>query len=542
MGSSVSFETQKKAAQHLAFSRDQLRCDLMLRGFDRLVPQPESKLDADGIDEDDDFDSDSNSTDSEPDSSDHMNDVIMDDAGDAQIGIYNIPMAIASRLSFEEQNAVQNFEFVHSIPENMNISEGAQDQREGEEFMEDVAHTQSEERSSETCAYPDPEASEMVPPRTPILSHAELPLRSIEFDSPKNDTNETQDDAVQDLEADLSDITHLLRMYAELPLSPVESDSPNTTSNLTTDAEMQDSEDIPDISFPPQSADADATNTTTDQTEDGELPNTSTHLLHGKLWWQDFDNRLQVKQYITPPPVNDLFILPYPNSHAQHGGRSSDSIQCPLPPGTTEEVECHGTIPALSESQHLAASGTSSADKNQMPSLPEQPSAQESTPPATPTVSGEQDKGDDAVLNMIMEETKTMEAEAEATRAKIEQRRTRCRAHNASDPEHYNRLGYCRGIRRYAALALSRGDSRLHTRERVQAIRAERFSMPPWKKHCVWQRSLLVKETMVTPLLDHRGEQKTWYICHEGKGMTGGDLHTSRFKYCALCEGNCKGR
>jgi hypothetical protein len=134
-----------------------------------------------------------------------------------------------------------------------------------------------------------------------------------------------------------------------------------------------------------------------------------------------------------------------------------------------------------------------------------------------------------------------MEAEAETSRAKRERRRIRCRVHNALDAEHHHRSQICRS-RPLCVAPVSMREPRPYTKEKIQSIRAERFSMPLWKKHCVWQRSLLVKETRLMPLLNNRRLHKTYSIYHEGKGVTGGDLETARWKYCNLCAGNCNGR
>jgi hypothetical protein len=319
MGSSISFKSQKKAAKHLAFARDRLRSEFMLRGIDRNIPLPQSLQNFN--DEKKDSDTDSDSTDSEIDSVDHTDDGIIGDEGEAQPRAYTIiPTVVSSQLSLEEQHAIRNFEFVHSTFDNLDLPEGAQGQRDSEEFMEDIAQTQSEGQAT-THTYPNPEASELCPPPTPILSHAELPLPSIEMDTPDNEIKELPDAAMQDWEdGDLSDITHTLGT-GDHPLSPAESNAIENIIGRMTDAVMQDPEnrhllDIPNPGLPLSSMKIDEPDNTTSETtdaimedsEDGDLSH-SARLLHDKSWWQEFENWLQDRQCIAQTPVSDLLLF-----------------------------------------------------------------------------------------------------------------------------------------------------------------------------------------------------------------------------------------
>lgn len=563
MESNAALKRQRKAASYLEQKRAILRLRCRLKGIHKQIPEPGEEMERAR-------DPDATNSDSEDTGNGHM-----DGSEDTQPRFYNIPPAIASQLSLE-QHAMQNFDFIHTTPEDIELAEKVQNERdvqEEEELMEGIEQTHLGEQSPETYTYPDPRDSEMVPPPTPRLSHAELPLPSIEIDVPDNTTNETRDVVMEESDdEDLSDITHLLRDHAELPRPSIELEESNNATDQSKDTAMQDSDDgdlsnVPDnelslISFEtetPVKATDETSDEVTEESVDACLSNII-RTMRDQPWWSEVQDWVLNKRWPSLLRVGDDFDLPDPNSKRQLevASRISSSAHCSRSPQRNSNLREHVRI--WRSGQCLKDCWLSNPDRKQIASLasvtihqdgsiesetlPEQSPAAEPASPK-PTETAKPDFVLHPALEYIRGYTKSLEAEAQTTRAEDEKTHVLCRAHGAplSEHVHGSNLCYLPGMRGYVyPNPASERCRRRFSQQEVHSYKCSRFFDPPWKKFVVWQRSLLAKETRLMPTQNDRGEQRTWTLFHEGAGVTGGDPDHLGFKHCNQCEGLCEGR
>ncbi|PMD66464.1 uncharacterized protein K444DRAFT_606763 [Hyaloscypha bicolor E] len=167
--------------------------------------------------------------------------------------------------------------------------------------------------------------------------------------------------------------------------------------------------------------------------------------------------------------------------------------------------------------------------------LPEQAPAAEPATHAASSEFTEEEEVPDRVLELFMEDLEEMEANVLA-QAETE-RRLLCRKHKALASNHHYTWGSPsspatprlekRGITRMKG-------QRPYTEKEFQAIRKLRKTLPPWKKHAVWSRSLLCVETRLG------GEWGPFRSFHTRRGPTGGDPRLPYWRHCNYCGNGCK--
>ena len=562
--SNAALKRQRMAASYLEQKRAILRLRCRLKGIHKQIPEPGEEMECAR-------DPDDTNSDPEDTGNEHM-----DSSEDTQPRVYNIPPVIASHLSLEKQHAIQNFDFIHTTPEDIELAERVQNERgvqEEEELMEGIEQTHLGEQSPETYTYPDPRDSEMVPPPTPRLSHAELSLPSIEIDVPDSTTNETPDVVMEESDdGDLSDITHLMRDHAELPRPSIESKESNNATDQTKDTAMQDSDDgdlsnVPNnelslISFEaetPVKATNETSDNVTEESVDACLSNTI-QTMRDQPWWSEVQDLVLNKWCPSLLRVGDDFGLPDPDSKGQPevASRISSSPHCSRSPQRKSNLREHVRIwrsgqctkdcwlsnPDRKRIASLASVTIHQDGSIESETLPEQSPAAEPASPE-PTETAKPDFVLHPALECIRGYMKFLEAEAQTARAEDKKTQVLCRAHGVplSEHVHGSNLCYLPGMRSYVyPNPASERCRRRFSRQEVHSYKCSRFFDPPWKKFAVWQRSLLAKETRLMPTQNDKGEQRTWTLFHEGAGVTSGDPDHLGFKHCNLCEGLCKGR
>jgi hypothetical protein len=459
-------------------------------GSKKVVPEPvyppgsSSSSESDGN-----IDSDSTETETDTEPSDHENDVVMGDAEDGNLGKDNVPTEMAGHPSTEEQKTIRNFNPLYDAVEEMEIL-GVRDEKEDED-MDKV-----DQIETEAYVYPDPQISEMVPPRTPRLSHVELPLPLIKIDTAEGGTNEIPSAAMEESgDGDLSNVTHLM------PLFPKNVASYDNASDHKRDITMQDYED-----------------------RDGTLSNSINSDVSDSFMQVDTSQAMASNSTDAAPHESeevDLSDIPHRVSEQPWWPEVQETLR------TEGRLKSRIPLPSLNQTLSLGRVAVHRDGFTQFPlaemraeSLAELSPAVERITPITSTAYSKQQEVADRTLTIFMEDMEKMEEEV-LTRFYAEEK-LRCRAHNQLHSEHTDPYLFMRRRRRSLSEEEIRG-VRPYCLEDIQIIRKYRFKLPRWKRYAVWNRTFLSTETRLTPPQDESGKYGTCLKFHIGRGPTGGD-------------------
>jgi hypothetical protein len=579
MGRTASPANRRPAARYLAHARNELRFHSVKTGRNKIIPQPVF-LEMLGEESEENIDSDStSSSDTDTTLTDPDIEAYMRDAEGTQTGRPDISEGSASKLSQVEQTRVEHLSFIRDTAERMNLSEDL--------------HGEGDDEAVEAFLYPDPITSELVPPPTPRLSHVDLPLPSIETDTPKGKFRETREDWMEECEGgDLSNIIHLLPANCEGPLFSDERHLDNNNTHHTKDVSMQDEEDGDVSNASPFSLTIDTSemDALQPEPEDRDLSGTQGRVWDGRQLWSPItQNAMQAEAPLssrtqsavtsqtpglgcvashmddfTEPCVTDLLGEPFPvkaTALEEDAPQSMETV-----PREPEDMGLPDTPLPVSGPEVHTASLTKGFPKNhplptalnQIPGLgyasvhtnnfigssttgvrnkllPEQAPAAEPATHAASSEFTEEEEVPDRVLKLFMEDLEEMEANVLA-QAESE-RRLLCRKHKALASDHDYTWGPLLSL---ATLRLEkRGVTRMkgqrpYTEKGLQAIRKVRKTLPPWKRHAVWSRSLLSVETRLG------GDWGLFRSFHTGRGPTGGDPSIPYWRHCNYCGNGCK--
>lgn len=472
----------------------------------RVVPQPIYPLETFAEESDETVESPSSSggtADTDATTDDSQNDVLMEDEGDTQQEELDMPV--------EDPNHTEHLEFIRATAQRLEISE--------EEQMKD---DDSSEEDMDTYLYPDPELSEMIPPPTPRLPHADLPLSFIDSNEMNGVVNKAPEVPMDDSEeGDLSNTTHLMPAQRESPRFSWRMYSRAIKSGIDENAGSSPSTEM-------------------------DISDTSTsELLHR----------------MTPDPVHCQ--IPGLGLVRTDGAESTRCSMAELSDGTSsgqlslsKSVDVQEST-AMEEANHLQKHTPSTAS-NQRPSLElvavhanmltgslsgskrdtlaEQAPAAHSAKSTLGSTTVDREEVPDPVLDQFMEDVEEMEA---AVLAKADaERRLLCRAHKMPASEHYTswppglaaRLRF--GINNNAR---SIDRDRPQTIQELRELKNRRNREVLWSRHAVWERSLLCAETNLFSIRDPRGEYQTWIWFQPGRGPTGGDPCSQFWRSCNHC-------
>lgn len=578
MDRTASPANRRRAARYLAHARNELRFHAVKTGRNKIIPQPVF-LEMFGEESDENIDSDSaSSSDTDTTLTDPDIDAYMRDAESTQTGRPDISADSASKLSQVEQTHVEHLNFIRDTAERMDLSE-------------DI-HGEGDDEAMEAFLYPDPIPSELVPPPTPRLSHVDLPFPSIETDTPKGNIRETRDWMEECEGGDLSNIIHLLPANGEGPLFSGEGHLDNNNTGHTKDVSIQDDEDGDVSNASPFSLiiDTSEMDALQPEPEDRDLSGTRGRVRDDKqLWAPMTQNAMQAEASLnnrtqsaftsqtpglgcvavhmddfTEPRVTDLPGEPLSvkaTALEEDAPQSMETVlrepedmglsDIPLPvsgpevhtASLTKGFPTNHPLPtALNQIPGLGCASVHTNNfigssmtgvRNEL--LPEQAPAAEPATHAASSEFTEEEEVPDRILELFMEDLEEMEANVLA-QAETE-RRLLCRKHKALASNHHYTWGSPsspatprlekRGITRMKG-------QRPYTEKEFQAIRKLRKTLPPWKKHAVWSRSLLCVETRLG------GEWGPFRSFHTGRGPTGGDPRLPYWRRCNYCGNGCK--
>ncbi|PMD24017.1 hypothetical protein NA56DRAFT_686811 [Hyaloscypha hepaticicola] len=520
----VSPTRRMKTARHLLFARTGLRLYLTKIKRRKVVPQPAYPLETSSSREDwDNIDSDSTETDTDTDPSDYGTDVVTCDSDKARSDKVNIPTNTGSNVSSQKQTGGQDFNPPFDAKQQMEVLED-RDENMDEDMNEVVLIP------TEIYAPYDQPTSDMVPPPTPGLSHIGLSLPSIESDSANGSRKELPDafmeeskggDSLSNANVDVSPFS--------MEIDECEDRSACPTKAVESEPKEVDRSDIP-------------------------------QRVSAQPWWPDFQNLLQRQGCPgSGPPLparNETPILDCVAVHRDSFTRpsmadSKDEDKHKLPakdPAThassTENSEQPSRPVLMSTKQIKGARRTPLPNLNRIPGLtsvaihrddstessrtvwkdyplPEQP------PSLRPSNLVPEKKAQEEANDRIVEHsTDDMEGIEEDMLAEY---KLRCRAHSQLDHEHAPcilRLDpyvpgneEIRGRRPYDA-------------KEILNIRNYRLHLPNWKRHAVWNRSILSIEVKLAPLYNVSGQHRTYMKYHLGRGLTGGDPAKRFWRHC----------
>lgn len=560
---------RRRAARLLARARIDIRLRLIRVGSKKVVPQPVYPRE---IFEEEDYENDdSNSTaDSDTTLTDPDLDVYMDDGSDVQSGRHNTPMETTSdRLREEEQKDVEHLKYIQNTADIMDVPKDVQDDEDMDTFF-----------------YPDPITSEMVPPPTPRLPHVDLPIRSTEDGTINDEINETSDEVMGECEeGDLSSTSHLIHADGEPSNSSMERNG--LTNGRKTDVSMhgnQDSHGHPHITHAAASLSMDTAgskmNTLQQEPEERDLSDLRRQVWDDEQPWQPtIQDEAQAEESFgnrTSPTGTDQrpgaiarvgYVDTSEMDALQEGSEEMDLSDIPgriceqswwpdvrrvtqterfskhlAPPPGLSQIPGLGRI-AVHRNNFMRSAMTDSRDES-LPELAEQAPAAEPSTRDPSTNAAEQEEVPDRALQLSMENQDKMEAEVMA-KAEAD-RRLLCRAHGAPASVHYThydpKLPVIARLEALGVIPVDRERKRSEgDNERIRKIRNTRFSLPPWKKHAVWERSLLCTEVKAEPFLDREGQFKEgqyreYELYHSGRGPTGGDPFVHFWRRCNCAE------
>ncbi len=183
------------------------------------------------------------------------------------------------------------------------------------------------------------------------------------------------------------------------------------------------------------------------------------------------------------------------------------------------------TSVAINQDDFTETSGTVSKNGH----LPEQP------PSLRPfnLVLGKnvQEEGTDRTAEPFTDDMESIEEDmlAEYYYAQEAERKFRCRAHDQLNHEHAS----C--ILRLNSYAPGNGEirgRRPYDAKEISNIKRYRLHLANWKKHAVWNRSILSIEVKLAPLNNVSGQYRTYMKYHLGRGPTGGNPAKMFWRHC----------
>ena len=525
MARMISARRRMKAARHLSFARTNLRLCLTQIKSRKVIPQPcypcETSFSGEGWDK---IDSDAAETDTDMDTSDHGTDVVTGGSDKARSGKVNIPINTGSHLSSEDQIDGRSLNPPCDAKQQMEVSEDRD--KDLDEDTDEIVLI-----PTETCAPYDQRTSETVPPPTPRLSHIELPLPSVESDPANGYKKELPDAFMEESEGGDSSSNAKVEVC---PFS-MEIDECENRSSRPTKAVQAEPEEV-NLSDIPQRVSA-------------------------QPWWPEVQNLLQKQECpgsgsplparnetpsldcvavhrdgFTRPPMADLKDEDEPKMPAKNPATHATSKENSEHPSrtvllSTKQIKGapeHRTplpnlnrIPGLTNvAIHRDDFTESSRTVWKDGPVPEQP------PSLIPfnlvpekTI---QEEGSDRTVEHITEEMEGIEEDmlAEYYHVQEAERKLRCRAHNKLDREHAQCI-----LRAYP---YAPGNEEIRGRRPYDAkeildIRKYRLHLSNWKKHAVWNKSILSTEVKLAPLNNGSGQYRTYMKYHLGRGPTGGN-------------------
>ena len=534
MARMISARRRMKAARHLSFARTNLQLCLTQIKSQKVIPQPgypcETSFSGEGWDN---IDSDSAETDTDTDTSDYGTNALTGGSDKARSGKVNIPTNTGSHVSPEEQMGGRKFNPPCEAKQQLEVPEDRDEDLD--EDMDEVVLI-----PTETCVPYEQRTSEMLPPPTPRLSHIELPLPSIESDTANGCGKELPDAFMEEFKGEDSSSN------ANVDVCPfsMEIDECKDRSTRQTKAVQPDHEEI-NLSDIPQRVSA-------------------------QPWWPEVQNLLQRqgcpgsgsplparneipsldcvavhRDGFTRPPMADSKDEDKPKMPAKdpatHATTKENSEQ-PSRPVLLRTKQIKGApehrtpLPNLNRISGLTSVAIHRDDFTESSRavwkdgpIPEQPPSLR--PFNLVPEKNIQEEGSDHTVEHITEDMEGIEEDmlAEYYYVQEAERKLRCRAHNKLDDEH----APC--ILRVYPYAPSKEEirgRRPYDAKEILNIRKYRLHLSNWKKHAVWNRSILSTEVKLAPLNNGSGQYMTYMKYHLGRGPTGGNPAKNFWRHC----------